>query len=437
MKFKKALALGLVATMSATAVAGCGAKDSSSDNATSKTSEASSSSEKKTETKDVTLTVWGPQEDQAKVEGYDEGILKAMCDKFNEEHPEWNITFKYGVCSEGDAKKLVTKDVEAAADVYMYANDQIPVLAKAGAVSKLGGKNVDDMKANNEQTMVDSVTYNGDIYGFPYTSNTWFMYYDKSKFNENDVKSLDKMMEKDLGSDVSNFAFALDNSWYIAAFYYAGGGQLFGENGSDAKAGCTFDDANGVEVTKYLVNLAKNKKFHNEKEQSSISKFKKGKLGAYCSGSWDAVAIKEALGKNFGVATIPTVNINGTEGQMKSFAGSKAVGVNPMTKDPEVATALAAYLAGEECQKIRFETRGIAPTNKTVAASDIVAKDVVTQIQAKEIAEASVVQPMLDEMANYWTPAETMGKEIIQGNVTEKNAEEKTKAMVKGILTTK
>ena len=85
MKLKKALALGLVATMSATAVVGCGAKDSSSDNATSKSSEASSSSEKKTETKDVTLTVWGPQEDQAKVEGYDEGILKAMCDKFNED----------------------------------------------------------------------------------------------------------------------------------------------------------------------------------------------------------------------------------------------------------------------------------------------------------------------------------------------------------------
>ena len=34
----------------------------------------------------------------------------------------------------------------------------------------------------------------------------------------------------------------------------------------------------------------------------------------------------------------------------------------------------------------------------------------------------------------YWTPAETMGKELVQGDVTEANAEAKTKAMVKGIL---
>ena len=38
------------------------------------------------------------------------------------------------------------------------------------------------------------------------------------------------------------------------------------------------------------------------------------------------------------------------------------------------------------------------------------------------------------EMGSYWTPAETMGKEIVQGDVTEANAEKKTKEMVKGIL---
>jgi arabinogalactan oligomer/maltooligosaccharide transport system substrate-binding protein len=428
MKFKKVLAMGLVVAMSALTIAGCGTKDDAAKN-----NQATEPSQK-TEKKDVTLTVWGPQEDQAKTEGYDEGILKAMCEKFNSEHPEWNITFKYGVCSEGDAKDNVTKDVQAAADVYMYANDQIPILVKAGALSKLGGKNVDDMKANNEQTMVDSVTYNGDVYGFPFTSNTWFMYYDKSKFSEDEVKSLDTMMAKDLGSGVTNFAFPLDNSWYLAAFYYAGGGQLFGADGSDESAGCTFDDENGVATTKYLVKLASNKKFSCEKEGSSIAKFKKGKLGAYCSGSWDAKAIKEALGKNFGVAIAPTVKINGQDGQMRSFAGSKAVGVNPMCKDPEVAVALAAYLAGEECQQIRFDSRGIAPTNKTVAASETVTKDLVTQTQAQEIANAAVVQPMVDQMGKYWTPAETMGKELVQGDVKESNAAEKVKAMVKGIL---
>lgn len=428
MKLKKLVAMGLSMAMVTGMFAGCGKKDDNSGSTSDK------GTSKQEETKDVSLTVWGPQEDQAKVDGYDEGILKAMCEKFNEDHPEWNITFKYGVCSEGDAKDVVTKDVDAAADVYMYANDQIPILAKAGALSKLGGKNVEDMKANNDSKMADSVTYEGDVYGFPFTSNTWFMYYDKSKYTEDEVKSLDTMMAKDLGSGNTNFAFPLDNSWYIAAFYYAGGGQLFGEDGTDADAGCNFDDENGVAVTKYLAKLTSNKNFSNEKEGSSLSKFKKGTLGAYCTGSWDAKAIKDALGDNFAVTTIPTININGTDGQMKSFAGSKAIGVNPTCSDPEVAVALAAYLAGEECQQIRFDTRGIIPTNTTVAKSDSVLGDAVAQAQAAEIAEAAVVQPMLDEMGEYWTPAETMGKELVQGNVKESNAEEKTKAMVKGIL---
>ncbi len=427
MRLKRVCALLMSTAMVVTCMTGCGG--------TKKDTSVSSSSETTTtaEPKDVTLTVWGPQEDQAKVDGYKDGILKAMCEKFDEAHPEWNITFKYGVCSEGDAKTVVTKDVDSAADVYMYANDQIPILVDAGALSKLGGTTVDTIKNDNDATMSESVTYDGNVYGVPYTSNTWFMYYDKSKYSEDDITSLDTMMSKDLGSGVKNFAFPLDNSWYIAAFYYGAGGTLFGD-GTDASAGCDWDNANGVATTKYLVDLAKSDKFSCEKDGSSIAKFKAGKLGAYCSGSWDAEAIKEALGDNFGVAQIPTISVNGTTGQMRSFAGSKAIGVNPKCENQDVAVALALYLGGQECQQIRFDTRGIVPTNKDVAESDSVKKDVVAQAQASEIANAAVVQPMLTAMNSYWTPAETMGKEIVQGNVTSANAEKKTKEMVKGIL---
>ena len=168
MRAKKLCALLLTTAMISSVFAGCGKTTSTTDKAGSDTGSA------KTETKDVKLTVWGPQEDQAKIKGYNDGILKAMCDSFNEQHPEWNITFEYGVCSEGDAKDVVTKDVDAAADVYMYANDQIPVLVEAGALSKLGGSTVDEINENNEKAMIDSVTYDGSVYGVPYTSNTWF-----------------------------------------------------------------------------------------------------------------------------------------------------------------------------------------------------------------------------------------------------------------------
>lgn len=72
-----------------------------------------------------------------------------------------------------------------------------------------------------------------------------------------------------------------------------------------------------------------------------------------------------------GVAALPTVNIGGTEGQMKSFIGSKAIGVNPNTENMQVSMALAAYLAGEDAQKDHYDMRNILPTNTNIAISDV------------------------------------------------------------------
>lgn len=78
----------------------------------------------------------------------------------------------------------------------MFANDQIADLVDAGALTKLGGDAAEYVKSSNPEAMAATVTYNGDIYGVPYTPNTWFMYYDKRVFSEDDVKSLDTMLEK-------------------------------------------------------------------------------------------------------------------------------------------------------------------------------------------------------------------------------------------------
>ena len=42
----------------------------------------------------------------------------------------------------------------------------------------------------------DSATMDGFLYGVPFTTNTWYMYYDKRVFSEEDAGSLDAMLEK-------------------------------------------------------------------------------------------------------------------------------------------------------------------------------------------------------------------------------------------------
>ena len=336
-----------------------------------------------------------------------------MCEQFAAAHPEWEITFNYGVCSEGDAKTNVTTDPAAAADVYMYANDQIPDLLKAGAIAELGGKTLDTIKANNSATTVNTVTYNGSVYGAPYSGNTWFMYYDKSVFSEEDIKSLDAMLEK------GKVAFPLNNSWYIAAFYVANGCTLFGADGGDAGAGFDFSGDKAVAVTDYLVDLVANPNFVNGDVSTGTD------ISAFFSGTWDYQKGLDAYGDNLGIAASPSYTL----GQMKAFAGSKAIGVNPQTalyaEHPEIAVALAAFLGGTEAQQAHYDLRNIIPTDSNIN----VGTDALAKAQMDTMAYASIVQPLQADMGNYWTPAQSMGEELVAGTVTHANAAEKTEAM--------
>ena len=40
-----------------------------------------------------------------------------------------------------------------------------------------------------------------------------------------------------------------------------------------------------------------------------------------------------------------------------------------------------------------------------------------------------VMQPLVSEMSNYWSPAENMGKALVAGEITADNAAEKTEDM--------
>lgn len=419
---KKALSLFLVTAM-AVSMVGCGSKDADKNtdkNTDKKDTEVAAATEKEAAAEDEAwegdLTVWSPQEDQ------DTNWLQDQCEAFAAEHPNWKINFNYGVCAEGEAKDNVTKDVEAAADVYMLANDNIPDLVSAGALSELGGDYLGYVTSTNADSILASVTYNDSVVAFPFTPNTWFMYYDKSVFSEDDVKNFDTMLEK-AGEAGKKVSFKLTDSWYIESFYVANGCTLFGD-GTDTDAGIDFSGDKAAAVTEYLVDLAANPNFLVDADGSGLAGLGDS-VAALFSGTWDAEAVKEKLGDNMGVAALPTVTIDGKEGQMKSFIGSKAIGVNPNAENQQVAMSLAAYLAGEKAQTAHYEMRNLLPSNINISLADDPIATAVTNVMT----DTSIMQPLCKEMSNYWSPAENMGKNIQSGEVTKDNAAEKTEEM--------
>lgn len=431
---KKALALLMASAMVASLTA-CGSKETATNDSkpadtTAESTAAETTAEAPAETTaeapaeeeeaiTATITVWGPSEDQSADMG---NWLPTMCEQFAAEHPNWTLTFEYGVCAEGDAKATVTQDPSGAADVYMFANDNITDLIASNAIAKLGGETAEYVKSTNSATIVDSVSVNGDIYGVPFTTNTWYMYYDKSVFTEDDIKNLDTMLEK------GKVAFPLTNSWYIQAFYVGNGCTLFGD-GYDEAAGIDFSGDKAVAVTDYLVDLVANPNFINDADGKGLAGLRDGSVNAMFSGSWDAASVKEALGDNFAAAALPTYTLNGEEKQMYAFAGSKAIGVNPNSENMQVAVALAKYLGGAEAQKAHYEMRSIVPCNTELLADPAVSADAVVTAQNGTFDSTSIIQPFVAAMGNYWGPAENMGKALINGDVTHDNAAEQTESM--------
>ena len=415
---KKVLALLLATAMISTFVA-CGKEETPAGDDTNTTVEDTTGGEDTTEPADekitCTLTVWAPSEDQSD----DNPWLKTQCEAFAAEHPNWDITFKYGVCAEGDAKATVTQDVDAAADVFCYANDNLADLIAAGAIAELGGSTAEFVTTNFGKTYVDSISDNGSVYGIPYESNTWFMYYNTSIYSAEDVKSLETMLEKGV------VMFPLTNSWYIEAFYLATGAEFFG-GVNDNDAGINVGGENGVKATNYLVDLVANPNFKNGEFGDAMSGLKDGSIAAAFSGTWDRANAEEALGDNFGVAALPTITVDGAACQLKNFSGSKAFGVKATTEYPEVATALALYLASEDAQKARYEARGTIPALNSMAT--VLADDPIVGVISEVYANCSIMQPYCANMGNWWTPAANMGTELNSGAVTKANAAEKTEA---------
>lgn len=367
----------------------------------------------------IRLMVWSPSEDQSKDSGQ---WLQTCCEKFAALHPEWDITFVYGVSDEASAATAVSQDPDASADVFMYANDTLTTMTDANALAKFGGIYAEELKATNSETLLDSLTLDGDIYGVPFTTNTWYMYYDKSVFTEEDVKSLDTMLEK----GVVSFPFV--NSWYLPAFYFGNGCTLFGD-GTQEELGADFGGENAVEVTEYLVDLVANPNFKIDQDGSGLAGLRDGSINAIFSGSWDAAAVQEILGDNMGVAALPTYTLNGEEKQMYAYAGSKAIGVNTSTKHMKASVELAMYLGSAEAQRLHYELRNVIPCNTELNSDPEIAADPVVKAQNDTFDRTSILQPFVASMNNCWTPVENMGKAIRNGSVTKENAAEQTKAM--------
>ncbi len=411
---KKLLALALVGVMSASLLIGCGGKSEGEGGKASSGPEA------------VKLTVWCPQNQ------VDNDLIKSQQEAFQEANKDkWEITWEINVVGEDTAKDSVLRDVEAAGDVFFFANDQIVEFVNAGALAKLGGSAKEMVESTMAESVVNTAVVDGELYGIPFTHNTYFMFYDKTIMSEDDVKTIEGIVNKETADDVYNFYLEGAGGWKLGAWYYGAGCNLFGANGDDLSAGCDWNGETGLAVTNYLIDLVNNPKVGIDGQITVSELVQEHRIGAWFDGSWSYQLYKDALGDDLGLAVIPTFNLNGEDYQLLSFYGSKCIGVNAHSKNMAAAVAFAQFLGEKEQQIQRFELSGQAPTNIEAGATDAVLADPVSTVLVNEANTASVAQPTAAIFGSkYWNAATALQDELFNKVMTKDNAQEKLDAFV-------
>lgn len=332
-------------------------------------------------------------------------FTKAQVEAFKNANPEYaNMTVTVEPVGEGDAAGNMLTDVEAGADLYVFAQDQLARLVAAGALEMVEENNAELVKVQNDGGAVAAVTLGDVMYAYPMTSdNGYFLYYDKSVVT--DPSSMEAVLA-DCEKAGKNVYMEINSGWYQTAFFFGAGCTLTystDNDGSIVAMDCNYASAEGLQALKSMIKMAQSPAFVNGSSASNATN-----LGAIVDGAWDANAVKSILGENYAAVKLPTIDGY----QMGGFGGFKMLGVKPQTDEDKLAAcdALALYLSSGAVQTARFEAVGWGPSNLEAQQSDAVKADVALSALA---AQLNFCVPQGQYPGEYWTLATALGDDIL------------------------
>ncbi len=341
------------------------------------------------------ITVWCAEEDHE--------MILSMLQSYEEKYSSNTYNWKIENQGEDIVSATVIRDVDAAADVFSFANDQIGTLMSAQALLQIPTAYQAQIEEQIDVAQ-QAAKYNNANYAIPYSYENCFLYYNKSKISN--VSTLEGILQASIPGVDYNLGIDMSDSYYTTMFLYTAGVKIFGDNGNDP-TDINLDNAEAYKACKYIAGLASQTKLGSIAKADQFAAFRNGKVAAMISGPHMISQFKDALGTNFGVAMLPKIRFQGesSDTQLVSFSGVKMYGIsNKPNRDQKLtneAVKVAAYLANQENQQIRLEEREFCPTN-----SDLFDEAINSGIDTVEVvvnqSEYSKLKPGIIQMSNYW-----------------------------------
>ncbi|UJF34488.1 sugar ABC transporter substrate-binding protein [Paenibacillus hexagrammi] len=341
------------------------------------------------------LLIW----DGAKERPFEEEIAKQFSAKYN-------VEVQIEEVGPPDTVNRMSNDGPAGigADVFVIPHNHLGRAVNAGLVlpNDIFG---DVTKKSNTESAVIGATSGDKIYAYPRSAETIAMYYNK-KLVPTPPKSFDDVVAfsktfTDKSKNKYGLIWESGNFYFNYPFFAAGGGYVFGKNGTDPHdIGLNTDGAvAGLKLYASLKNdvLPINAGDINPDIKRSL--FTKGDAAMDITGPWEMAAYKEALGDDLGIAPIPQINGK----PAITFAGIQEVVVNAYSKYPNAAKLYAKFSTSKEAQLQLYKIIGSVPTN-TEAQGDAQIKNDPYVSAFVEQSKNSIPMPSIPEMESVWSP---------------------------------
>ena len=372
----------------------------------------------KKETKAVNLKVWESDK------GPDKFIQEAGAayTKAN-----LNVTVEYVHVELGDAAGQIALDGPAGVgpDLFAAPHDKLGELVNSGHVAPT--VNPDKVKKQVLGACGQALTYEGKMYGYPVSAETYALFYNKDLIAEKDVpktwEDLEKWTKEFNAANPGKYGFIMDvgNSYYTILFTTSSGNRLFGPSGTDTTSTNINSDAS-IKGMEFFQSLRSTLDVPAADVTTSMADaaFSSGKAAMHITGPWNIKPFVDA-GINFGVAALPA--LPGDTKPCASFSGTRAMFVSAYSENVEEASKFAEFLLTDEMQQLRFALTGAMPSINTKVDSPYIPGFL-------EQLDYAFPMPSIPQMGSFWEAMGNASKNIWDGADVKKELDAANKSIL-------
>lgn len=363
----------------------------------------------------IDLSIWCFEDDV--------NFINQAFSNFKEDNPIYaDKTIDIIVSDELQTVSNLKQNPQLAADIFHFSSRNISDLVENNLLYEIDNSYV--LNLGISDLVLEGGRIDGTQYAIPYTPNTYVMFYDASIYSQEDVKSLNKMLEVDVTKYGYDYNFALDigNAWYLQSCFFSNGCTIFGENGNDSSSSIQpYNKA--LEVANWIwdsINGENRSKFY----MADGSYYCGDTIAACVSDIFNADMIKNQIESSQGtyaVTTLPKIDFGSGEVSLKGVGEYKLMGINPYCESKELACQFVSYLNNQESQGLHYDMNKTALTNIKTFESYETNFDLATIAAVKQL-ENTFKQPLIYDETDFYNACSGLYSDLY--NSTKEDVED-------------